>query len=102
MRESESRDRDLLAPGAKKPLKSVASYVSVRPVSSRYHYRQESYSSAQGGASDAKARARKCMGFGPGRANWRVRGGAPFALPREDWDNSRRERYVEEPDCTLT
>ena len=46
-----------------KPPKSVASYVSVRPVSSRYHYRRESYSSAQWGASDAKARARKCMGF---------------------------------------
>ena len=38
------------------PPRAVGSYVSVRSVSSRYHYRRESSSSAQGGASGARPR----------------------------------------------
>ena len=30
------------------------------------------------------------VGLGPKGANWRVRGRAPFALPRADWDTSGR------------
>ena len=38
---------------------AVASYMSVRSVSFRYHYRRKSSSSAQGGPNGAKARARQ-------------------------------------------
>ena len=54
--------------GAGMPPTAVASYLSVWSVPSRYHYRQESSLSAQGGASGARPRT------------WRVR--SPRSPPR--------------------
>jgi hypothetical protein len=67
----ESRDRDLLAPEAKRPPTAVVSYVSVRSRSRRYPQSRELSSSARGGPSGAKARARKFPHF-PARTTQKV------------------------------
>ena len=98
----ESRDRDLLAPEAKRPPTAVVSYVSVWSVSSRYHYRRELSSSSRGGPNGAKARADLLCGPGRKWGNLRARALAPFGPPWADEDNSRHYGYLKGLDCTLT
>ena len=99
----ESRDRNLLTPGAKKPPKSVASYVSVRSVYSRYHYRRESSPSARGTPNGAKAPSALMSTLGlrwsasrPGRPKC----AAASHFQQKSWDaeigyTSRRSHVVE-------
>ena len=88
--------------GAGRPSRAKASYMSVQFGAFKYRYRQELSQSSRESANGARPRTRQFALPGPNPINWRVRGGAPFALPREDWDNSWRWRYLREPDCTLT
>ena len=89
--------------GARRSPKSVASYMSVWSVSSRYHYRRESSSSSRGGARTAPRRALTFCVVRAGKwGNLRARALAPLGPPRADEDNSRLCGYLRDLDRTLT
>ena len=69
---------------------AVASNMSVQFGSSTYPQRLELSQSSRGSANGARPRIGEFAVRGPNPTNWRVRGRALFALPREDWDHSWR------------
>ena len=95
------RDRIEVTPGVRRPPTAVVSYMSVRTGSFRYRQRLDLSQSVRGGANGAWPRTRQKWGWARKSAIWRVRGRAPFALPWDGRDKSRRRDYLKETVHTL-